>query len=66
MSLPERQPQIYQRAPHPSPQLKIVLDYFECFKRRDFETFPKLSRQNPTKKLCLRPWACKARSIGKL
>jgi hypothetical protein len=43
MSSPNHVPQIY-RVPHdPPPQLKTVLDYFDCPKTYDFEKITKLS-----------------------
>jgi hypothetical protein len=43
MSSPNHQHQIYQIPHQPSPQLKAVLDYFDCLKTWDFEKITKLS-----------------------
>ena len=50
MSLPNHQHQIYQIPQQPSPQLKAVLDYFDCLKTWDFEKIAKLSTPYFTQK----------------
>jgi len=50
MSSPNHQHQIYQIPQQPSPQLKAVLDYFDCLKTWDFEKITKLSTPYFTQK----------------
>jgi hypothetical protein len=50
MSSPNHQHQIYQIPHQPSPQLKAVLDYFDCLKTWDFEKITKLSTPYYTQK----------------
>ena len=50
MSSLNHQDEIYQIPDEPSPQLKAVLDYFDCLKTWDFEKIPKLSVSSFTQK----------------
>ncbi|SRR6266403_3257619 len=50
MSSPNHQPQTYEIPLHPSPQLKAVLDYFDCLKTWEFEKITKLSTSYFTQK----------------
>jgi hypothetical protein len=50
MSSLNHQHQIYQIPHQPSPQLKVVLDYFDCLKTWDFERIAKLSAPYYTQK----------------
>ena len=50
MSSQNHQHQIYQIPYQPSPQLKAVLDYFDCLKTWDFEKITKLSAPYFTQK----------------
>jgi hypothetical protein len=50
MSWPNQQQQIYQIPDQPSPQLKAVLEYFDCLKTWDFEKVTKLSTPYFTQK----------------
>ena len=34
---------VWPRPPNPSPQLKVVLDYFDCLSKWDLETLSQLS-----------------------
>ena len=50
MSSTNHQDQIYQIPQDPSPQLKAVLDYFDCLRTWDFEKITKLSTPYFTQK----------------